>query len=112
MLELLRKEMEHRMNEARKQLADLGERHSPIYLEEHTKSELKGTIAVLEELLELNDETEDSDKKSYRVELVDFIDAHTEHEAIDIFIRCIPDIDVSDEAFDVYEIDPLTKKAI
>lgn len=50
-----------------------------------------------------------SDTKTYRVELVDHIDAQTEHDAIEIFIDSI---DPSDDLFDVYEVDPLTKKAV
>lgn len=83
-----------------------------VYNEEAVRAAMTAKLDLINELLEIDEPRTDGQRKTYRVELVDFIDAHAEHGAIDIFLKAIPDIDLSDDNFDVYEVDPLTKKAV
>jgi hypothetical protein len=103
--------MESKLRIYENQLSYLGERSSPEYAEENFKTELRAKITLIKELL-CFDHDEQHSEKLYRVELVDFINAKSEHEAIDIFIQVIPEVDVSDDSFDVYEVDPKTRKAV
>jgi len=100
-----RKKFQWLLDEFESQLMILGERARPIYEEENTKTELRAKVALLTELLSQDCPNPDTSKKEYRVELVDFIFATSEHEAIDIFVKVVGDIDVGDDNFDVYEVD-------
>ncbi len=100
--------MAKKLSEYQAQLDELGERGTIVYQEEMEKAGLRAKVNFIKDMIGW--QFVKTDTKSYRVELVDFIDAHNECEAVDIFMKCIPDME--DEAFDVYEIDPLTKKAV
>jgi hypothetical protein len=67
--------------------------------------DINTAMAWIREELGMEDEVEQENKKLYRVELVDYIGAESEHQAIDIFTQVMADVCVSDDAFDVYEVD-------
>jgi len=95
-----------------KMLEDMPVRDRPSYEEENTKVMLRAKLNLIEELLEKDHPAGLAVLKTYRVELVDYIDAESEHQAIEIFEKVIFDIDPSDDMYDVYEVDPLTNKAV
>ncbi len=89
------------------------ERTRPSYEEEATKTELRAKIRLCDDLLAMPKPSVGlAVKQTYRVELVDYIDAESEHQAIDIFTQAMADVDLADDNFDVYEVDPKTKKAV
>jgi hypothetical protein len=93
-------------------LAGLENQIGIVYEDERLKTVIKAKLSLINELLEIDEPRTDGQRKTYRVELVDYIDASTEHGAVDIFLKAIPDLDLADDSFDVYEVDPLTKKAV
>jgi len=109
----MRRFLTERLADYEVMLEDLGERTRPIYEEESTKADLRAKIYIIKEALAVDSPKIDLiEKQLYRVELVDYIDAHSEHEAIDIFTTAIPEVDLADDSFDVYAVDPLTRKAV
>ncbi len=96
-----------------KLLLGYGERDRPVYEEEQHKEHLKARANLCRDILDMPQVSPGiAVKKFYRVELVDYIDATSEHEAIDIFTQAMADVCLADDNFDVYEVDPKTRKAV
>ncbi len=85
------------------ELAILTKRTSIVYQDEFDKCRLASKLSVINELLELKEIV--PSKKIYRVEYVDFIDADSETEAVDIFNYTLDHLESTDEDINVYEVD-------
>jgi hypothetical protein len=82
----------------------LRQKKSIVYEDEMEKAKLRAKIDLVNDALGF-DENRKVTNKTYRVEYVDFVDARSEVDAVDVFLQNIDFLDSGNEAIDVYEVD-------